>query len=81
MLFLTAVITLSAVVYGYSDSMEKGEIKMHGTMSAMHGGMADLHREMTGSLNPELRKQMDTMHEACEKYIRNEGAGASALMM
>ncbi len=78
-LFLAAVIALSAVVYGYSDSREKGEWKMHGTMSVMHEDMAEMHREMTRSLSPELKKQMDAMHETCEKYLSDEDA-SSAMM-
>ena len=77
-LALIALLAFSAAAYGKKSS--NGRMRDIGSMGDMNGNMKDMmggkgmdamHKQMTVNLDPELRNQMDGMHEACTSSIKN----------
>ena len=66
-----ALLSLAAIAYARENS-NKGPMPDNGMMDMMGGkGMDAMHKQMTVNLDPELRNQMDGMHEACTSSIKN----------
>ena len=62
-----ALFSLAAVAYAQENS-NKNRMPGNDMMDMMGGkGMEQMHRQITKNLDPELREQMDKMHEQCEK--------------
>ena len=78
---LLVIIAVSAAAFGYNNSREKGQLQMHGMMLAGHENMKEMHQEMTRNMGPELKKQLDSMHEKCEKSITDDSNEFAETMM
>ncbi|MEK6983329.1 MAG: hypothetical protein AABX33_02050 [Nanoarchaeota archaeon] len=65
---VAAVALLSLIVIAYAqENNNKNHMPDNGVMDMMGGkGMEAMHKQMTKNLDPELREQMDKMHEQCE---------------
>lgn len=62
-----ALLSLVAIAYA-QDNKNTNYMAGNDMMGMMSGKeMAVMHKQMTKNLNPELRKQMDNMHEQCKK--------------
>lgn len=69
---LSALLLLSVVaVYAYTGSKENIE-SFDGMMMDVEE-MDDIHDLMTEGLDPELKEQMDIMHDGCTSQFKKQG--------
>lgn len=62
-----ALFSLVTIAYAQENN-NKGHMPDNGMMDMMGGkGMDSMHKQMTKNLDPEIRNQMDKMHEQCEE--------------
>ena len=76
---VAALLILSVAVYAH-ESLESERENGRGMFSMMGGmmgfeGMDKMHEEMTSGLDPELKSQMDEMHEGCiNSFSKNKNS-------
>ncbi|MEK6892056.1 MAG: hypothetical protein AABX25_02615 [Nanoarchaeota archaeon] len=72
-----ALLSLVTIVYAQENN-NKNHVSDNNMMDMMGGkGMDAMHKQMTKNLDPELRNQMDKMHEACKKEMKEGNEDAS----
>src|SRR3989338_5086519 len=78
---VAAVALLSLVAIAYAqENNNKNHMSDNDMMDMMGGkGMNEMHKQMTKNLDPELKGQMDKMHEQCEKLHENEEFGNNVM--
>jgi len=71
---VVAVLSLVTIAYAQENN-NKNHMPDNDMMDMMGGKAMDaMHKQMTKNINPELRKQMDKMHEACKKNMKENDA-------
>lgn len=74
-----AAALLSLVAIAYASGTNTNHASGNNMMDMMGGNrMEQMHKQMTKNLEPELKKQMDEMHEECEKL--HEGSFEESMM-
>ena len=69
---LSALLLLSvAAVYAHTGSQENTRSSTGWMMDVDE--MDEMHDLMTEGLDPELKEQMDIMHDACTSHFKEEG--------
>ena len=66
---LATVFALAAVAYAHSSNEVSENNWMMDTLSV--DDMEAIHEEMTKNLDPELRQEMDEMHDSCMSFVNN----------